>query len=72
MTTHGPVPPSWTCWGCGCSWPCLTRKRELFAEFDKAPVSLSLYLSGQLVRAAEDLTWVPAGVLHHRFLGWTG
>jgi hypothetical protein len=70
VTAHGPVLPIWSCGGCGSPWPCPTRKRELRAEFDKAPVSLALYMGAQLVRAAEDLVWVPAGGLHKRFLGW--
>jgi hypothetical protein len=70
VTTHGPVLPIWSCGGCDAPWPCRTRQRELHAEFDDAPISLALYLSAQLVRASEDLTWVPVGALHRRFLGW--
>ncbi|MFF0255555.1 hypothetical protein ACFYPW_23985 [Micromonospora zamorensis] len=33
-------------------------------------MSLGLYMGSYLVWAAEDLTWVPAGLLHRRFLGW--
>ncbi|MFI7605357.1 hypothetical protein ACIBTV_09540 [Micromonospora sp. NPDC049366] len=66
MTTHGPVLPLWTCGGCNGPWPCRTRR----TEFDGAPVSLALYMGSYLAWAAEDLTWVPAGLLHHRFLGW--
>ncbi|WP_255474541.1 hypothetical protein [Micromonospora sp. AMSO31t] len=40
------------------------------AEFGGASVSLALYLGAQLVRASADLHWLPAGVLHRRFLGW--
>ncbi|WP_446213432.1 hypothetical protein [Micromonospora sp. IBSANI012] len=71
MTNHGPVMPIWSCGGCNAPWPCPTRRRELRAEFADAPVSLALYLGAYLVQAAEDLTWVPAGTLHRRFLGWT-
>ncbi|MEU4716437.1 hypothetical protein AB0F73_22685 [Micromonospora purpureochromogenes] len=70
MTAHGPVLQIWSCDGCDAPWPCRTRQRELRAEFDGAPVSLALYMGAQLVRAAPDLSWVPAGVLHRRFLGW--
>lgn len=70
VTAHGPVLPIWTCAGCGAPWPCPTRKRELRAEFDKAPVSLAIYMGSYLVWAAEDLSWVPAGGLHQRFVGW--
>ncbi|PSK67122.1 hypothetical protein B0E53_00944 [Micromonospora sp. MH33] len=71
MTTHLPVKPAWACGGCGAGWPCQTRQRELRAEYDGAPVSLALYLAAQLVDATKDLAHVPAGQLHHRFLGWT-
>lgn len=70
MTTHDPVLPIWSCGGCDAPWPCRTRQRELRAEFDGAPISLALYLGAQLLRASEDLTWVQAGPLHKRFLGW--
>jgi len=70
VSTHGPVLPIWSCGGCDAPWPCRTRRRELSAEFDDAPVSLALYMGAQLVRATADLTWVPAGALHRRFLGW--
>ncbi|MEO3776458.1 hypothetical protein ABGB16_06320 [Micromonospora sp. B11E3] len=39
-------------------------------EFADAPMSLALYMGAQFARAAEDLTWAPAGTLHRRFLGW--
>lgn len=70
MTRHLPVTPGWTCDGCGDEWPCQVRRRELRAEYDGDPVSLALYLATQLVAAAADLVHVPAGRLHHRFLGW--
>ncbi|WP_433317553.1 flavin reductase [Micromonospora chersina] len=71
MTIHLAVTPAWTCGGCGTDWPCRTRRRELRAEYEAAPVSLALYLATQLVNATQDLPEVPAGHLHHRFLGWT-
>ncbi|SIN44939.1 hypothetical protein [Micromonospora cremea] len=40
-------------------------------SYDRAQVSVALYLAAQLVDAAQDLANVPAGHLHHRFLGWT-
>ena len=70
MSAHGPVLPIWSCGGCGAPWPCTTRRQELRAEFEDAPVSLSLYMGAQLVRATADLTWAPAGTLYRRFLGW--
>ena len=71
MTTHHPVRPAWTCGGCAEEWPCQTRCRELRAEYDRARVSLALYLADHLVDAAQDLAHVPASHLHYRFLGWT-
>lgn len=71
MTAHSPVTRAWTCNGCGLPWPCPTRKQELQAEYDRAPVSLALYLGAHLVQATEDMPWTPAGILHRRFLGWT-
>ncbi|WP_018587663.1 hypothetical protein [Salinispora arenicola] len=71
MTVHGPVTRAWTCGGCGLPWPCPTRRRQLRAEYAAAPVSLAFYLGTQLVRAAEDMPRIPAGILHQRFLGWT-
>lgn len=70
MSTHNPVAPAWTCAGCGDEWPCPTRRKELRAEFDGAPVSLSIYMGAYLVAAAADLQYVPAGWLHSRFVGW--
>ncbi|MGW3807709.1 hypothetical protein [Micromonospora sp. NPDC005113] len=70
LTVHGPVLPLWSCGGCDRPWPCRIRQGELRAEFDGVPVSLALYMSAQLARASEDLSHVPAGALHRRFLGW--
>ncbi|WP_320067646.1 hypothetical protein [Micromonospora sp. RTGN7] len=70
MTDHGPVLPVWTCSGCGSPWPCLTRRRELLAEYDGAPVSLAIYLASRLVSATQDMGWAPATALHRRFIGW--
>ncbi|WP_027644399.1 hypothetical protein [Salinispora oceanensis] len=71
MTAHSPVPRAWTCSGCGLPWPCPTRRQELQAGYDRAPVSLARYLGAHLVQATADLPWTPAGILHQRFLGWT-
>jgi hypothetical protein len=70
MTQHNPVAPSWICTGCGGEWPCRTRRTELRAEFDGSRVSLSLYMAQFFVVAAEDLRYVPGGLLHNRFVGW--
>ncbi|QOC92117.1 hypothetical protein [Micromonospora craniellae] len=70
MTAHGPVVPIWTCAGCGAPWPCRTRRQELRAEYDRAPVSLALYMGACFLAASRDMGWAPAGLLHRRFLGW--
>ncbi|MEU2169485.1 hypothetical protein ABZ524_17500 [Micromonospora chersina] len=53
----------------GGGWPCRTRRQELQAEYEDAPISLALYM-GSLVAASQDMGWAPAGLLHRRFLGW--
>jgi hypothetical protein len=70
VTDHGPVLPVWTCAGCDSPWPCPTRRGELLAEYDGAPVSLALYMGSHLVSATQDMSWAPAGALYRRFLGW--
>jgi hypothetical protein len=58
------------CAGCGRNWPCHTRRAQLLAEFDGAPVSLGLLMGAQFAQAAHDLPVEPAGALYARFLGW--
>lgn len=70
VTTHGPTMPLWTCAGCSLPWPCATRRRELLAQYEEAPMSLALYMGSCFVTAAQDLSWAPAGLLRRRFLGW--
>jgi hypothetical protein len=70
MTTHGPVLPVWTCAGCGRAWPCAIRRRELQAEYFRAPASLRLYLASCYLSASQDLSWASAGALRRRFFGW--
>jgi hypothetical protein len=48
----------------------MSRRQQLAAEYQDAPVSLALLMSSQFVDAAEDLHSVPAGELRNRFLGW--
>jgi hypothetical protein len=70
VSSHVPVRPTWTCAGCSSAWPCDTRRAELLAEYDRAPVSLSLFLAACLVDAARDLPYASAGDLYGRFVGW--
>lgn len=70
MSMHLPVRPAWTCAGCGQAWPCLTRKRQLLAEFAGARVSLMLYLSRFFVEACVDMPTTTSGTLYRRFFTW--
>lgn len=67
---HLPVRPSWACAACYQSWPCFSRRRQLAAEYDRAPVSLSLLMSSYFVEAAGDLREMQAGALYVRFIAW--
>jgi hypothetical protein len=70
VSVHNAIRPGWTCAGCAYGWPCATRKRELTAEFDGAPVSLALLMTAYFSEAAQDLAALPAGDLYTRFLMW--
>lgn len=67
---HIPIRPGWMCAGCGRDYPCTTRRGQLRAEFEGAPISLALLMSAYFVEAAEDLPTTPSGALYRRFLGW--
>nr|WP_242624227.1 hypothetical protein [Micromonospora kangleipakensis] len=56
MTAHWPVPPLWSCGGCGAPWPCPTRCRELRADVDDAPVSRTQRISYEEYLVAVALT----------------
>jgi hypothetical protein len=70
MSVHAAVRPDWTCAGCGLSWPCATRRRQLTAEYIGAPTSLMVYLAGCFVEACEDMPHATVGGLYARFLLW--
>jgi len=70
MTAHNPVAQVWECSGCGGPWPCRTRQRELTATYPRAPASLVTYMSRCMAVARVELSDVPEGALHARFLGW--
>lgn len=70
MSDHNAVRPGWLCGGCGHPWPCRTRRIQLAAEYDGAPVSLALLMSTYFCDAAQELPDTPAGDLYVRFLGW--
>jgi len=70
VSAHNPVRPGWTCGGCDDLWPCVSRRRQLLAEYDGAVVALHLYLTALMVDALQDLPAAPAGQVYDRFLGW--
>jgi hypothetical protein len=70
VSFHVPIRPNWVCAGCGAPWPCQTRRGQLLAEFDGAPVSLALLMAGYFMDAAQDLRTEAAHVLYQRFMGW--
>jgi len=70
VSAHQPVRPTWLCGGCGDPWPCVSRRRQLLAEYDRAPVSLTLYLAALFVDAVQDLPAAASGELYARFIGW--
>jgi hypothetical protein len=70
VSAHQPLRPNWSCVGCGYTWPCPSRRRQLLGEYTDAPVSLALVLGAAMVEAAADLRAIPAGELHDQFVGW--
>jgi hypothetical protein len=70
VNVHAPMRPNWACTGCGAQWPCRTRRKQLLAEFDRAPVSLALFMGRYFMDAAQDLRTEVAYVLYQRFMGW--
>lgn len=58
---HLPRRPLWACAGCETEWPCEPAKSELLFSYQGMPVSLSLFVAGQFVRALEDLSRLDSG-----------
>jgi hypothetical protein len=58
---HVPRRPLRACTGCETEWPCEAAKSELLISYQGMPVSLSLYLASQFVRAIEDLSRLDSG-----------
>jgi len=65
--------PAWDCRVCDEPWPCANAKTNLLAEFRGFPSVLTIYLSGQMYDALDDLTshgeHTPAD-LYERFIAW--
>ena len=65
--------PAWDCRVCGQPWPCADAKTNLLTEFRGFPSVLTVYLSGQMYDALDDLTshgeYTPAD-LYERFISW--
>jgi hypothetical protein len=74
MRLHLPMRPSWRCRRCAGRWPCPPAKLGLLADFGRNRIALCQYLSGQYVRALDDLAaFSPNGPredLCARFMGW--
>lgn len=68
--SHLPVRPAWTCLVCAHPWPCSAQRQKLLSQYGGTPISLYQVMAMRMVDAAADLTTVPAGALHDRFLGW--
>jgi hypothetical protein len=65
--------PAWDCRVCNQPWPCANAKSDLLTEFRGFPSVLTIYLSGQMYDALDDLTshggLTPAD-LYERFISW--
>lgn len=68
---HAPTHPDWLCGVCGTDWPCDPARDALSAEYGSDRVALSVGMSIELHRAANDLRDVPASALYQRFIAWT-
>ena len=74
-TEHLGERPSWDCRACALPWPCAQAKESLLDEFRYFPSVLSMYMSGQMQDAFDDLTahgGHPPPDLYDRFLSWIG
>jgi hypothetical protein len=71
---HIPARPTWLCARCAEPWPCAEKVEQLLAELAHGPPGVwtyvHLYMSSQLVEAAEDLRVVPASDLYEQLMGW--
>ena len=62
--------PSWECAGCGAPWPCLTRRRQLRAEYNGGRLELSALMGFYLDQAQHDVPGASPAGLDSRFVGW--
>ncbi|MFE9917655.1 hypothetical protein ACFYPG_21100 [Micromonospora sp. NPDC005553] len=68
---HMPRRPQWDCQACEQSWPCDPARVRLAEEFGTNRVNLSMYVSGLLDVALEELPTVATADLYDRFVAWT-
>jgi hypothetical protein len=70
---HVGLRPTWECLVCARPWPCAGAKEAMRAEFQGFPSVMTIYMSAQMVDAAEDLMAQgaePPPDLYERFLAW--
>jgi hypothetical protein len=70
MSVHVALRPSWECAGCGAPWPCLTRRRQLRAEYNGGQPELSALMGYYRTQAQVDVPGASPAGLDARFVGW--
>jgi hypothetical protein len=70
MSVHVALRPSWSCAGCGAPWPCMTRRRQLRAEYHRGRPELSALMGFYLTQAQSDVPGASPAGLDARFIGW--
>jgi hypothetical protein len=71
VSFHEALRPSWQCAGCGAPWPCITRRRQLRAEYSREP-ELAALMEWYLTQAGDDLPGASPAGLDARFVAWVG
>lgn len=66
-----PRRPQWHCQACEQPWPCDPARVHLAEEFGANRVNLSIYVSGLLDMALEELPTADTADLYDRFVAWT-
>ncbi|MFI6242603.1 hypothetical protein ACIBEF_22290 [Micromonospora sp. NPDC050795] len=65
---HMPRRPQWDCEACEQPWPCDPARVRLAEEFGTNRVNLSMYVSGLLDAALEELPTADTADLYDRFV----